>query len=329
MNHSLLVQSRLFGRIREQVPVHLSLVDEVAAALGISTDSAYRRLRGETALTLDEAAKLSGHFRIPIYDLFEQPDDTVHFKRVVINDAAQGFENYLHYSKAFFDKIAAGKNKFGIYPAKDIPVFYYFLFPDLARFKLFLWLKTSNEGSSLANQGFSMSIIPDLFVDLGAEITKTFMRIPFIEIWNEDTISSTIGQIVYYYEAELFDHPGDARHLLNQVEAMIQHIEEQAKKGVKLYNGQEQASYQLYINEILVPGNTILFDVDGLLSTVFSYNAMDYLHTADTRFCAQVHQWLRVQLEKSSLISRVSEKERNRFFHKIYHRIEDSRRKLR
>lgn len=329
MNHSLVVQSKLFGRIREQFPVHLSLVDEVAAALGISTDSAYRRLRGETALTLDEAAKLSRHFRVPIYDLFEQPDDAVCFKRVVISDASQGFENYLRLSKAFFDKIAIGRNKLGIYPAKDIPVFYYFLFPDLARFKLFLWLKTSNEHSALANEGFSMSVIPNEYVELGAEITRTFMRIPFVEIWNEDTISSTLGQIIYYYEAELFEHAGDARHLLDQTESMIQHIQEQAKKGVKLYNGLDQASYQLYINEILVPGNTILFEVDGLLSIVFSYNAMDYLHTTDARFCAQVHQWLRVQLEKSSLISRVSEKERNRFFHKIYHRIEDARRKLR
>ena len=52
-------QEFLFQRIRELLPVHASLVDTVASILHVSNDSAYRRIRGETPLVLDEARELS------------------------------------------------------------------------------------------------------------------------------------------------------------------------------------------------------------------------------------------------------------------------------
>lgn len=51
-------------RIKKVVPPNISLADEIAGVLEISNDSAYRRLRGETAITLDEAMTLCNHFKI-------------------------------------------------------------------------------------------------------------------------------------------------------------------------------------------------------------------------------------------------------------------------
>ncbi|NBR07721.1 MAG: hypothetical protein EBT92_18430, partial [Planctomycetes bacterium] len=53
-------------RIKKVVPANISLVDEMAGVLDISNDSAYRRLRGETAITLDEAMLLCQHFKIAL-----------------------------------------------------------------------------------------------------------------------------------------------------------------------------------------------------------------------------------------------------------------------
>lgn len=50
----MVVQKFIFQRIRELLPSHLSFVHDIATVLEISYDSAYRRMRGEKELTVDE-----------------------------------------------------------------------------------------------------------------------------------------------------------------------------------------------------------------------------------------------------------------------------------
>src|SRR6185503_15552827 len=60
------VQSLFFEQIRKRLSPHVSFVDELAELLDISRDSAYRRMRGETVLSLDEVKKLSVRFKISV-----------------------------------------------------------------------------------------------------------------------------------------------------------------------------------------------------------------------------------------------------------------------
>ena len=46
-------QTILMERIKDALPSNMSLVDELADLLQVSNDSAYRRMRGETALSIE------------------------------------------------------------------------------------------------------------------------------------------------------------------------------------------------------------------------------------------------------------------------------------
>ncbi|NJM14386.1 MAG: hypothetical protein HC896_02530 [Bacteroidales bacterium] len=61
---SLGLQKRLFEMITANIPANISLVDALGNLLGISNDSAYRRLRGDTALTIEEVALICKQFNI-------------------------------------------------------------------------------------------------------------------------------------------------------------------------------------------------------------------------------------------------------------------------
>jgi len=52
------IQEFLFQHIKEKIPSGAAMVDVVAAALYISPDSAYRRIRSVTPLVLEEAQVL-------------------------------------------------------------------------------------------------------------------------------------------------------------------------------------------------------------------------------------------------------------------------------
>jgi len=48
------LQQIFFNHLKSALPAHVSIADELCDLLGISADSAYRRLRGEKPLTLYE-----------------------------------------------------------------------------------------------------------------------------------------------------------------------------------------------------------------------------------------------------------------------------------
>ena len=73
------LQQDFFQEIKQNMPAHLSMVDEVANLLNISTDSAYRRIRNEKTLSLEETKILAGHFKISLDYLFNLQTGTGSF----------------------------------------------------------------------------------------------------------------------------------------------------------------------------------------------------------------------------------------------------------
>ncbi len=58
-------QRQLIERLRNSISPKINLAEELADFLDISADSAYRRLRCETAFTMDEAIAISDHYNLP------------------------------------------------------------------------------------------------------------------------------------------------------------------------------------------------------------------------------------------------------------------------
>ena len=75
-------QIQFFQRLKSAIPAHASLVDEVAETLDLSIDSAYRRLRGEKLLDLEELSKLSRKFNISLDNLFSLNSNSILFQGI-------------------------------------------------------------------------------------------------------------------------------------------------------------------------------------------------------------------------------------------------------
>ena len=61
-----MLQDALFTALKSKLQPSESLVDSVAAVLEVSTDSAYRRIRGDKELSLSELLKLSSRYNISL-----------------------------------------------------------------------------------------------------------------------------------------------------------------------------------------------------------------------------------------------------------------------
>ena len=329
-------QGLLFQKIRELLPPHTSLVDEIADILNISTDGVYRRLRGETPLRLDEAAELSRHFRISMDEVMQQTfQEAVVFNTSGLGNQQLDFEAYLQTLLEIFTQIQQQGVTQGFYAAKDIPVFHLFQFPDLAMFKMYFWRKTMYRDPEMSKRYFELDIQDEQearCLDLCRQIAEKYSLIPTNEIWTLETASSFVKQISYYYESGMFRSKKDAIHVCEQVEQLFEHLKHEAEMGYKFMHGHPPnhrvENFRLYFNDLVLIDNTISIEYENHLQTFLSYNSLDYLHTTNENFSHQIQEWLKTLTKKSDLISTVSERLRNKFFLQIGDKIDVLKEKL-
>ena len=89
------LQVQLFQHIKNKSGNNSLLVDEIASMLGISPDSAYRRIRGEKAITMEELCKLANHYKLSLDSLLNIRSDTIPFQGKYVDPSSFRFEEYL------------------------------------------------------------------------------------------------------------------------------------------------------------------------------------------------------------------------------------------
>src|SRR4051812_31802115 len=85
----------LFQHLRALLPPHLSMADELADLLEISPDSAYRRIRAEKPISIEELEKICVHYNISMDQLLHLKTDSFLFTGKLLVDREQSFDNWL------------------------------------------------------------------------------------------------------------------------------------------------------------------------------------------------------------------------------------------
>lgn len=324
------LQRQLFTRLRENLPPHLSVVDELCELLGLGTDSVYRRMRGETPLTLLELKKICEAYRLSIDQLLELKSESVLFDAPGLTRQAGEFSEYMQGLLTQFRYFNSFSQREMFYLCKDSTIWNFYLFPGIAAFKTFFWSKTINNQPDLRSKLFSLKEFPytECF-QLGQQVLEEFNQIPCVEIWNLESLHSTINQIAYYREAGQFLSRDDFEAVIDSFIQMIHHLELQAEKGYKFMPGASEVAYRapirFYVNELILGNNTMILQLDNQRLTMVTHSVFHYLFTRDTRFAGRVMDSFETLLSRSTLISQTGEKDRNRFFNAVRQKVEGLR----
>ena len=319
------LQERLFQRIREKLPASLSLADEIADKLFISTDSAYRRIRGETLLVLDEAKTLCEIFHISLDDLLKEDSSAISFHPVQVAYEENSFEKYLQGILSRLEALSQANDKQIIYLTKDLPFFYNFLFHPLSDFHYFFWMKSILQHPDFLKASYIKDIMPLHIKKLGTEILSFYTNIPSVEIWNTECVNSTISQIEYYRDAGYFLSEDDVDELYKALEKSIYHIKLQAEYGSKFMPGQQPSlkgsNYKFFYNRLVLGDNTILVSANGKRTAFIAYEVLNYLVTENEQFGKEIHEKLHNLMKKATLLSEASDKQRSIFFNTLLKKL--------
>ena len=317
----------LFNKIKDSLPPHISMVDTIAELLDLSYDSVYRRIRGEKPVSLEEVKLLSDHFNLSLDQVLELHSNKVLFTDVESDNPINKFEQYLDGLIRQLEYFNGFSKKEMFYLSKDVPIFYFFYYPELAAFKSFFWCRSILNEPGFDNQKFSVNKFDvSKYFERGQKILKGFNQLPSVELWNYESINSTILQISYYRDAGIFETKADLDMVVDSCDAMLFHLQKQAEKGYKFLPGNNGetggAQLRFYINELILGNNNIIIDLDNTRTAYLVSAVLKYISTTDKKFTSKMFNDFQTLISRSVMISQTGERERVKFFNALREKVQ-------
>lgn len=320
-------QSQFLRKIDDLLPGNTSLVAELADVLKISTDSAYRRMRGETLLVIDEILLLCNHFNVSFDSLNPAHEGVVSFRYSKMEPSRDSLKKYLSGLLNDIEVIGKAATRRITYACEDIPVFHHYSNPVMARFKLFYWMQAILNIQEMESCRFSSDETDEELGFIVRRIYEEYALIPSVEVWTETTIQSTAKQIEFFWEAGKFASKADALAVCKSFREEITAIQKQAERSTKhadaiTGNGGEAINYQLYYSDIEITNNSVLIEIGNLSSVYLGHFSFSTMSTTSEMYCLETRKWFDTIIRKSTLISGVSEKLRYQVFRKFFNQID-------
>jgi hypothetical protein len=306
-------QQVLLQQIKDVLPTYRSLPDELADALQVSVDSAYRRIRGETKLTLDEAILLCERYQISASSLLPT-NGALSFSYKEVSSEIE-FQNYLSSFTATLDLTHKNNGEL-IYAGADVPLFHHFLLKEHAAFKIYYWLHAVLQSEDFRSKKFSPSLVSEKTLEISKDLQRAYQRINTTEIWSVGSATSTYKQILYCWEAGLFENKADAVLVTQQLLDILYQIREEADQRTA------QPRKSLYCSEIEIGNNCVLVKNQGVSKVYLRHQTINTLVTSDEFFCNETDAFLQQLIKRSVLISESAAKQRHQFFQQLISPVE-------
>jgi hypothetical protein len=326
------LHQKLFTQLKTKMAEPGTAADEIAALLNISTDSVYRRMRGEKTLSIDELQTLCVHYKISLDQLMDIKTGGIHFYGQYLDKRNYTFEQYINSMIQQMLYINSFKEKTFYYSCKDLPIFHHFHIREIAAFKWFLWHRTYFQFPEFEKKKFHFEDQPDSLFESEKKLLDLYNRTPSVEIWNLESMNIFFRQIEFYRDSEVFESDEDIYRLYEAMEKLWEHLEKQASLGYKFnYGDPEQkkiGEIKMFFNEVLLGDNNMMVELDGEKMTYIAHTTINFMLTKDEGFNNNMYKHLHNQMKRSTLISEVSEKERARFFRIIREKIEHRKESL-
>ncbi len=285
-------------------------VTHLMEMLSLSKESVYRRIRGDADFTFTEMTILQNIFGFSMDSFnpqYQAAGKLFHTKNFpILATPLLTIENYVTqlYNDLFALHQAGVTNLY--YAAKDLPLFCFFAHATLIPFKLYFWYITLFDDNTKETP-YDEKWLPKHILDKATDLYHLYCKTPSVEIWNYETMNSTSHQIDYCLQTGLLK-PAQAANLQNALQQFVGKLEDNCIQQSK--NG--QASFTMYLNEILLLDNSVLFEVGPQKIFYLSYQTLNFLYTTDQQFALETHVWFAKQIRKSTLLSGTAQRDRTR-----------------
>jgi hypothetical protein len=316
-------QKRLFDIIRSQIPDQYRIADVIEELLEISTDSAYRRIRGEKELSFSELEKLCRHFHLSVDEVLNaEAKQGAFFQHTSVNMADQG--SYIQYIERLSGTLSALRNTDNcemFFTAQDIPFYHFLKHTELLFFKLYVWHDVINP-DRISFHTFCDRLDQKTILPIYEQMYQSYMQIPSSEIWTSQTVDTILRLLDFYMETGAFDSKETVLRLLNSLSQLLDTVSACAVNGYK--DDKKQTPFSLYACSVDLENNFMLTrHGDRRVCTIKLYT-VNSVATDNEAVCRETEKWINDLMLKSAPVSgRTSERERFRFFRTAKNKVSE------
>ena len=317
----------MFETVKKKIEKRDGLPFVIGELLGISSDSAYRRISGKKELTISELQKICGAFNISMDEILNYKSEQgalFHYGPLVISDQ-DSFIHQMEKILKMLKNVKSASEKEMFFSALDIPYYHFAKFPELAFFRQYVWTDSMNRKPLSFNE-FCRQLDKEKMIPIFEQYHLTLALIPTKEIWTEQTVDPILRLMEHYYATGAFENKSTVFSLLNQLSSVFDVLKRYADDGHK--GGQAKTPYCQYLSHVDLESAIMLLRKNDHYYCNIRLNTVNSITTDNEEICSRMRKWMEDAIVKSVQISSISVKERATFYRTANNKIENLRKKI-
>jgi hypothetical protein len=315
------IQVYLFNLIKDRIPKGIGLIDEIMDVLGVSRDTAYRKVKGSTDLTPGELCILCKKYHISmdkIIELYYNGESTL-FEYSAINPAVN--DTYIQYMQQLSERHTALSQSVDcvfFLTAAEIPFYYFRDYRELLYFRLYRQHNTLSS-QNISYEDFCEQLDKNSIMSIYKQEAEKYMKILSIkEIWCYHTVSGILQSLKYCAMSKCFENERTVLLLLKQLSELISTVEKEASEGRRR---NQQTPFELYISTVDVTNNIILIRNGKKFTCDIRLFTANCLFIDEEHFCSDIYKEINDFISTSLLVSHRLKQERCQFFKDLQNQI--------
>lgn len=324
------LSGKLFQHLEERFySNHSEFLEDIGKILFLQKSTVYKKLRGESALSLDDVYRLCSHFQIGIDDIIGLHKDMILFEFPNLSTHVFNGVQFLKPIDRDMQQLAK-LNPTIYYPSRELPFFYYFNSLPLTAFKFHVFYNINWRDDSHAVLKFDLNQFEQdkEFKEISQRISDNYMTYNSIEIWTFNILDNTLNQIKYFLEGRLFEKPEMSLILCEHLEKLVEKIAQILDLGSKaplLKTATHVGTALIYNNEISHTNNMIYVNSNTFRAIYKVYDNPNFLRSFSPLLCDYTEKWLGRLINNSTPLSSGNVKDRNNFINHLKSKIEKTK----
>ena len=315
-------QKQLFAILGSKLPGNLRLSDVVQELFGVRSNSAYRRIRGETELSFSELRKLGDRFNLSIDEMLSHRSISgalFRYNLLSLSDP-ESYIGQMQRMLNILNALKSASDKEIVYTARSIPFYHLVMQPELAFFNLYIWSNTLH-CVNVSYESFCKKLDKEKILPMYQKIHQAFMAIPSKEICTVHTIGYSLRLLEYSFVTGAFEKKNTVLFLLNKLSELLATVQKYAACGHK--GGRLKTPYTMYNCSVDLDNNSMMARNENRYSLFIRLHTVNFIETDNEELCKATLQWNNDLISKSAPIGgESSHKQRLRFFEQANSRIE-------